>query len=210
MIRRTVRIWIAAAVLLGPAIASANSDALQRTKDLINIFLKVRSGTDAQPLSAPDRRANCVLFGQIDAYFDMETMMKSALAPNLDKFSPAELKSVTRDFAQIVRSLAYPGSGKFFDRAKYTMSGPFNNGDRSDVRMDVLEQGKDWETEVTYHWEMKNGKWMIVDASFDGDSLVVDYRNQFSRIIEQDGKDGFRNKLSEKLAEAVKKTPLCD
>ena len=40
----------------------------------------------------------------------------------------------------------------------------------------------------------------LADLSFDGDSLVRDYQNQFSRIVTKDGAEGLLKKLDQRRA----------
>ena len=64
---------------------------------------------------------------------------------------------------------------------------------------------EDFEITVTFHWMDSGSDWRIVDVSFDGASLVKDYRNQFGRIIDKEGAKGLLKRMVDRLQEEESK-----
>ena len=200
---------LAAAPITASAADKPEAQALARTRALIDVFLEVQKPPSSGALSSAQKAANCDAYQRIDRFFAFDTMIERALAPRRDKFSTAQLRTVKNEFRELIRLKAYPGSGNFFRDADYKIDPPMSDGAQVDVPMRVYEPDKDWTTDVTYHWVRQDGDWVIVDASFDGDSLLKDYQNQFSRIIDQEGVSGFMERLGNKLAEARKGAHSC-
>ena len=57
-------------------------------------------------------------------------------------------------------------------------------GDNAEVRSKIITRGRD-EIPVTYRLLRKGKDWEVYDILIEGVSLVNNYRNQFSRIINQ-------------------------
>lgn len=57
------------------------------------------------------------------------------------------------------------------------------------------------QTEIAYRMQKRGKKWVVVDMTTDGVSLVSNYRSQFNKIITKDGWDVMMQKMRDKLAE---------
>ena len=51
---------------------------------------------------------------------------------------------------------------------------------------------------VNYMLHQMNGQWMIYDITVDAISVIANYRNQFNRVINNDGYDKLVSILREK------------
>jgi ABC-type transporter MlaC component len=180
------------------------ADPIARTRELIGGFLAVKSIPAGTSLSAADQAANCKAFAALDPFFDFDAMTSEALRPVRGKFSEAQFRQYRTDFRELIRLVAYPNSGDFFRRAEFQLKA----GAPGAVVMDAHLKKEDLDTEVTFYWRDSGGSLRLVDASFDGDSLVKDYQNQFSRIVEKEGADGFVRKVREKLEKTRAERPL--
>jgi len=49
----------------------------------------------------------------------------------------------------------------------------------------------------------RDGKWLVIDLSPEGASLVATYRSQFTRILDKDGYPALKAKMQKKLAEKL-------
>jgi phospholipid transport system substrate-binding protein len=180
-----------------PLAVAAQDPALMRTEQMIAAFKKVKPGATAQ--------SNAAAFSELDSLIDYETITSRAIEPRAAKFAPAQKAEYQKKFRELIRLIAYPDSGDFFRRAKLTFKPVNTQGPETRVSFVAKLPEEDLATEVTLHWNKGgNGNLRMVDVSFDGDSLVRDYQNQFSRIIDRDGVNGLMKKLDERRAELDK------
>ena len=101
---------------------------------------------------------------------------------------------------ELIRMVAYPDSGAFLNEAKITIGAAKINGNKADVEMEALLEEEDFETIATYHWHKVKKQWKLFDVSFDGDSLIKDYQNQFGGIIKEKGVKGLVDLLNKRHA----------
>jgi ABC-type transporter MlaC component len=183
----------AAAALAAPA---DKSPALGRTEAFIAAFKQVKPGVPAEQQPKA--------FSQLDTFLDFETLTSEALKPRADKFSPAQRSEYQQKFRELIRLIAYPDSGDFFRRAQLKFGASKAQGDVTLVPFTASIPKEDLETEVTLHWASRPDGLRLVDVSFDGASLVRDYQNQFTKIIDKDGPQGLIRKLDERRAQLAK------
>ncbi len=185
-------------VLLLPALAAAKTP-LQRTQELITTFQKLETARDGKPLDDEAAARNQIIYKQLDDFYDFDTLASAPLEPYASKLTPAELSKIKPMFEELLRLVAYPRSGDFLTRAKYKLAATEK---ATDIRMDATNPREATSTNVTFHWQEKNGALRIVDVSFEGVSLILDYKNQFDRIIAREGGAGLVKKLSTRLQKA--------
>ncbi|MGI5861810.1 MAG: ABC transporter substrate-binding protein [Myxococcales bacterium] len=195
-----LRHLLAAALLLAPLAArSAEPDVAAQTNALVAAFKKAKP--DDGKLSKADREANAKAFAELDALLDGEYFTSVSIQPRADKFSPEQLTRFKSMFWQVVQLVAYPNSGAFFREAKLTFEKPTQKGEVWAAPIKAFLPAEDLETVIELHWRKGDKGLKVVDVLFDGDSLVRDYQNQFSRIVDKSGADGLLKALEEKRAE---------
>ncbi len=188
-----------AALLLPAAAFAEGPNAQKRTEAFIAALLKVKP--DDGKLTKADKDANQKVFTELDAFFDWDYLVSSPIQPRIDKFSAAEKAEYLKKFKELVRLIAYPDSGSFFKKAKYTVGAPKEEKDITTVPIDAKVVKDDLETKVDIHWAKSADGLRIHDVSFDGDSLIRDYQNQFVRIIDKEGAKGLIAKIDKRRAE---------
>jgi phospholipid transport system substrate-binding protein len=191
MFLRTLTVALA---LLVPFAASAAKDPAQtRTDQMIAAFKAVKPGAG--------EAANAKPYATLDGLIDYDTITTKAIEPRAAKFSAAQLEKFKKQFRELIRMQAYPDSGTFFRDAKLTFKPVTTEGGTSNVPFRAYVAAEDLETNVTLHWsKAKDGTLKMVDVSFDGDSLVRDYQNQFAKVVDKDGVAGLFKKLDERHA----------
>lgn len=184
-----------------PALAIAAPDpAVTRTEQMIAAFKKVKSDASTA--------ANASAFSEIDSLISYETITARALEPRATKFTAAQKADFQKKLQELIGLVAYPESGDFFRRAKLTFKPLKTEGAETHVPFTAKLPEEDLEVEVTLHWaKQADGILRMVDVSFDGDSLVRDYQNQFSKIIDKDGVKGLFQKLEERRASVDRAPP---
>jgi ABC-type transporter MlaC component len=189
------------------AVALAATPA-ERTEGMLAAFKAVKAPAEkGAALPAGDREANDKAFAALDGFIDFDAIVEGAIAPHKKKLSAAELDHYRSAFKELVRRVAYPDSGRFLSRAVLKVGASKTSGKVTDVPVKMTVAADDLETDVTFHWSEKAGAWRLVDASFDGASLVKDYQNQFGRIIDKDGAKGLLDKLDKRL-DKERKAPV--
>jgi ABC-type transporter MlaC component len=183
-------------------VAVAEADAKARTEALINAFKKVKVAKEGQTLTEAERKANEAAFVALDGFMDFDRLTTEVIAPHKDKLTPEQLTQFHQLFKELVRMIAYPKSGSAFNDAQYTFAPPTKRADGGwDVAMTITWPAEDLTVEVAFHWAEASGALRLYDVSFDGDSLIRDYQNQFGRIIEKEGAAGLMKKLETRKAE---------
>ena len=201
---RWSRPWLAVLLVLpldgllaGPARGDSGG-ATARTEGLIETFKAVRKVEDGA-LSPADQQANRAAFAALDGYFDYDRLVDDPIAVHRAQLDAAQLARYRALFRELIRTVAYPDAGGFFRDATWTLREEPRGEGRVDVHMAARVERKDLDTSVTFHWAARGGTLLLVDVSFDGDSLVADYRNQFGRILKKEGAAGLLSRLAKRL-----------
>ena len=183
---------------------AAAPDVLARTKALIEAFKAVKVAKEGTPLTATEQAANQAAFHRLDPFFAFDVMTREPLLSHQDKMTTAERDAIAAIFREVLRYSSYVQTGAFLREAKYTLTQGVSQGDRFTVEMQAHMPKDDYDTTVVLFWENKQGELRVVDVSFDGSSLVTDYKNQFGRILDKEGTGGLKKKLEARLAEQKK------
>ncbi|MDH5547548.1 MAG: ABC transporter substrate-binding protein [Gammaproteobacteria bacterium] len=178
------------AALIAPLSAWAN-DPKSRTEGFV----------DAMKASKEKDEAS---YKRIDDFIDYQTITAETVAPHSKKFSSEQMSAFQRDLTALIRIVAYPQSGKFYKEAKYKYREAQMKGKVAVVIQDTYLPSEDLEMEIGYQLAQIDGKWRITDITFDGDSMVKDYQNQFGRIIAKDGVNGLNKRIQDKFKELNK------
>lgn len=132
-------------------------------------------------------------------HFDFPRMAKRVLGKNWRKATPAQRKSFTMVFRDLlVRT--YSNSLTEYTDQKITylpVRGQTANAKKVTVRSEV-ELASGTPIEVAYSLATNKDRWMVYDIKIDGVSLVTNYRSSFSREIDQQGIDSLISKLAKK------------
>lgn len=176
-----------ALVIAVPAFAAdKGEEAKKRTNDFIQNLLKVKQAEDGKTLSAADKAANEKVFAELDGFFDWAYLTNEPVAGRADKFDKAQRAEFDKKFKDVIRLVAYPDSGAFFRKAKWAITTGKDEGEgKATARIEASRD--DLDTKVDIHMRTIDNTLRIYDVSFDGDSLVQDYKNQMVRIIDKGG-----------------------
>ncbi|MDX9722384.1 MAG: ABC transporter substrate-binding protein [Myxococcota bacterium] len=156
-------------------------------------------------MSAAQREENELSFARLDGFFDLAAFAEACIAPSKAEFSPEALERFLNSFQALVRDVAYPDSGAFLRRASVKVGVPAARDGRVFVPVAMLLPDEELELEVSFCWEGEGASARVVDVLFDGDSLVLEYMNQFGAIIDREGVAGLQRKLDAKAEELANK-----
>lgn len=179
------------ALLFVGLLAAPPTDAAlrDRTTGLIQAFLAVK----------PAPAENTKTFAALDGFLHRQALLDGALGPHAKALSAEQRAKFDADFWALLRRIAYPDSGTFFRTAKHSIT-KATPGDPSTVVLHARVEKDDLETDITFVWKANGDALQLVDVSFDGASLLIDYQNQFGRIIAKKGVDGLLAVIAERLA----------
>ncbi len=187
-----------------PAFAADRSEeAKKRTQAFIDNLLKVKAPEEGKELAKADKDANTKVFAELDGFFDWAFLTSEPIATKADKFSKEERAAFDTKFKEVIRLVAYPDSGAFFRKAKWAITTTKDEGgDKAMVRIEASKD--DLDTKVDMKLRLVDGTLRIYDVAFDGDSLVQDYKNQMSRIIDKGGVKDLMAKIDKRKADLEK------
>jgi ABC-type transporter MlaC component len=182
-----------------PAASAAALDPTARTQEMIAAFKRVPLRSVNAPKATVDKA-----FADLDAFLDFDTLAQEPIRPHLAKLDPAQRAAYAGKFREVVRLVAYPDSGEFFRKAAVKLGAPKagKGGTWVELETRLPEDGTD--TRLGLLWRPVGGALRIADLTFDGDSLVRDYQNQFGRILDKEGAAGLLKRLDDKKAELAK------
>jgi phospholipid transport system substrate-binding protein len=133
------------------------------------------------------------------ARFDFPTMSRLVLARNWKRFS----KEQQEEFIAEYKSYLANNYGERLDR--YNQEKVDITGQRDEPRGDVTVHTKIVGGEfngalVDYRLRGKTGKWLVIDVTVEGVSLVSNFRDQFKEVLSKGGPDGLLDALKKKNA----------
>ena len=129
-------------------------------------------------------------------YFDFESMAKSALGYHWRDLTPAQRNEFVPLFTEFIQD-AYLSKmeqatvEKIRQEAKtanvsFLKQTYFNSGYAEVFTTVALRDQKD-ALEINYLMHQSDGQWRVYDLTIDSISLIANYRNQFNRVINNEG-----------------------
>jgi phospholipid transport system substrate-binding protein len=162
-------------------VASVDDGAMAMTQGLVRRSLQIMRNTNA-PVTQRRRDLRAVLEG----HFDFAEMSRSALGYHWRKLTPQQRDEFTSLFkafiedAYLSKIQDYKGQDVQFIRER-----PLGGG-YVEIDSKIVQAGRD-PIPVNYLLEQKDGGWMIYDVTVDAISIIANYRNQFNRVINEQG-----------------------
>lgn len=162
-------------------VASLDDGAMAMTQGLVRQSLQILRDTNT-PVTQRRRDLRAVLEG----HFDFAEMSRSALGYHWRTLTPEQRDAFTSLFkafiedAYLSKIQDYKGQDVQFIRER-----PLGGG-YVEIDSRLIQAGKD-PIPVNYLLEQENGSWMIYDVTVDAISIIANYRNQFNRVINDQG-----------------------
>jgi phospholipid transport system substrate-binding protein len=163
---------------LAPALAQTSAKAV--TQDFIDQALRIMR--DKQKPVQEKRRE---LKPLIEMHFDATEMARSSLGYHWRSLTPDQRADFTRVFTDFIEAAYldkvqdYSGQQVQFGQSRILGEG------YAAVDTTIVQAGKD-PIPVTYLLEQTGG-WKIYDVAVDNISIIANYRNQFNRVINEQG-----------------------
>lgn len=186
------------ATLLCSSVALAAPSALDTVKQKnaeVDKLLrqKLEKGSPAEQKTKEDLRR---IAGSLLNY---EEMAKRALGPNVDKFSPTQQKEFAATFQKLLER-RYVKQLRTNVDYQIQWKGEEITGADAKVTSLIKVKTKSGSTdaELVYKLSKSASGWQVWDIITDGDSLLANYRSQFSNIITTKGADELLRRLKVK------------
>ena len=192
---RSAPLWMALSVFAGmtlvlilaqassPPYAWAFPSAQDTVNQVINTSLPVLRDKHT-PL--PQRRRQ--LRSLLERHFDFADMARIALGYHWRELNPAQRTQFTQLFTAFIEN-AYLSKIQDYAGQDVAVLGQNSEGAGfARVRSQIIQQGKQ-PIKVDYLLRDMDGDWKIYDVTVDAISIVANYRNQFNRVINDQGFD---------------------
>jgi phospholipid transport system substrate-binding protein len=202
--------------LISPARAAVppESDPLTQIRQGVSDVMAVFHVPD-MPLA--ERREKLRILA--DRYFDFDDMARSVLGYHWRALTPAQRAQFVPVFTLFIQDAYLSKLQDYTVRkvqdeaktAKIEFTGEkFEGADYAEVSSTVGLRDQQDPLAVNYEMHRNNGLWRIYDVSVDGISVIANYRNQFDRVINNDGYDALVTQLKskeEQLQEYLERPP---
>jgi phospholipid transport system substrate-binding protein len=184
-------------------VSVSSDDATASVKAIIDQSIVVFKD---QQISAPDREKK--LRGIAESHFDFAEMSKSAIGYHWKTLTPAQQSEfvplfttfiedayLSRIESYSVEKINQQIQSSMIQFVKQTSDGP----DYATVYSTVVLQDRKNPIAVNYLMRHDGNEWKIYDITIDAISVIANYRNQFNRVLNNDGYDKLVALLRQKI-----------
>jgi phospholipid transport system substrate-binding protein len=122
----------------------------------------------------------------MESHFDSTEMARSTLGYHWRSLTPDQRANFTRLFTDFIEAAYldkvqdYEGQEIQFGQSRSLGAG------YAEINTTIVQPGKN-PIPVTYLLEQSGGAWKVYDVTVDNISIIENYRNQFNRVINQQG-----------------------
>jgi phospholipid transport system substrate-binding protein len=182
--------------------AAALPDAMPEVRSLGDRILSI-----AKEPSCKADRAGCreKLRSLIGQYWDTSDMARSALGYHWKSLNDQQREQFTKLFSDLVESI-YLSRSNFSKAQQYTNSVRIaylkeipEGDDYRKIDTTVTLKDGDKPIKVDYRMRWLDGKWKVYDIIVEDISLTGNYRNQFNRVINNQGYPELVRMLQDKV-----------
>ena len=176
------------AIVATPAIipiAFADQSPTDVVKGLVNPALQIL-GDKSTPLKDRQQKLRDLVSPSV---FDYTAMTRSAMGLHWRDINDQQRQDVTQTFTAFLRDSYISRIQDFsVENVNYQGEADLGNGN-TEVRTSIEQPGSQAPVQVNYSLRKDNGKWLIYDVAVDNISIAANYRNQFNRVINNQGFD---------------------
>jgi len=178
---------------LAPA-ASADQSPTDVVKGLVGPALQILNDKSAPLKDRQDKLRQLVS----PDVFDYTAMTRSAMGLHWKDINDQQRQDVTQVFTAFLRDSYISRIQDFsVQQVNYLGESDLGNGN-TEVKTTIDQGGGKTPVQVDYSLRKENGKWLIYDVAIDNISIAANYRNQFNRVINNQGFDTLLADLKQK------------
>jgi phospholipid transport system substrate-binding protein len=173
---------VAILALDGPVRAAG--DAMDAVKSLVNPAVQILADK-----STPLKDRQTKLRDLANGYFDYTAMSRSALGMHWKDINDQQKKDFTDTFTAFLQD-SYLSRISDYSGQRINFVGQSDAGNGStEVKTAIDQSGGKAPIQVYYMLRQEGGKWLIYDVTVDNISIAANYRNQFNRVMNNQGFD---------------------
>lgn len=167
-------------------------DPMSTVKGVMNQTIAVFQDRDISPVNRRQKLRTIA-----EAHFDFSGMARSAVGFQWRTFTDDQRKEFVPLFTTFIEDVALSQIEKYsVEKVQQDIKSSvidFNreqvDGDRAEVFSTVTLQSRADPLQVTYVMKSVGGDWRIYDIDVDNISVISNYRNQFNRVLNEQGYD---------------------
>jgi phospholipid transport system substrate-binding protein len=188
---------VAALSLVGgsASLARAATDPMTVVKTVVDQALEVLKDHQT-PL--PQRQQK--LRELVNKNFDFRAMARSALGYHWRNITPEQREEFTKAFTAFVQDSYLSRMQDYSGQQVEVVSSRSQGDGYAEVMTKIVQNGKQ-PVPVDYLLHRKDDGWRIYDVTVDNISIIANYRNQFNRVVNNQGFDKLLQDLKNKQAE---------
>jgi phospholipid transport system substrate-binding protein len=174
------------------------SDAMTTVKGTVSQVLNILN--DHQSSQAERRRR---LIAVVAGHFDFADMARSSLGYHWRQLTPDQQQRFVELFTAFMED-AYLNKIEGYSGQKIEFVGETPNGPGdSQVNSRVIQPNGGQPITVDYRLKQDGGAWKVYDVTVDNISITANYRNQFNRVINNQGFDALMKEMQTKQQELI-------
>jgi phospholipid transport system substrate-binding protein len=173
-------------------VARADGGPLGTTQQMVNTALQIIANKQT-PVAQRQNQLRDVIAPR----FDFTEMSRSALGYHWKTLTPDQRANFTGIFKDFMESAYLSKIGDYSgQRVEFVKQSSLGDG-YAQVFTRIFQPGKS-PIPVNYLLEQKDGDWKVYDVTVDNISIIANYRNQFNRVINENGFDKLLSDLRAK------------
>jgi len=131
--------------------------------------------------------------------FDFTEMSKSALGYQWKKLTPQQQQEFTTVFISFIEDSYLSKLNDYRGQQVQFIKATQESGDYAQVNTNIVREGKE-PIHLDFRVMKEGGAWKVYDVTVDAISIIANYRNQFNRVMNNQGYDTLIKDLKEKQA----------
>ena len=131
--------------------------------------------------------------------FDFTEMSKSALGYQWKKLTPQQQQEFTTVFISFIEDSYLSKLNDYRGQQVQFIKASQDGADYAQVNTNIVREGKE-PIHLDFRVMKEGGAWKIYDVTVDAISIIANYRNQFNRVMNNQGYDTLIKDLKEKQA----------
>ncbi len=183
---------------------------------LLNLKAVARAATDADPMAlvkntvsqvlevlqdkqTPQQERERKVIEIVSQRLDFSDMARSSLGYNWKKLTPDQQQQFVPLFAAFMEDACISKISGYSDqKVQYVGQTSTGDGD-AEVKTTVMpSESSEQPIQVNYMLKQTAGDWKVYDVMVDDISITANYRNQFNRMINENGFDALMSAMRDK------------
>ncbi|HEV2171123.1 MAG TPA: ABC transporter substrate-binding protein [Candidatus Binatus sp.] len=183
---------------------AGSGDAIASVKTIVDQSVAVFTQKDL-PQDVRQQKLRAIA----ESHFDFAEMGRSACGYHWKTFTPEQkaefvplfTKFIEDVYLSQIESYSVEKINQQINSSKIAFTRQVSDSpDYAEVFSSVTLQDRPDPVSVNYEMSRQNGEWKIYDITIDAISVIANYRNQFNRVLNNDGYDKLIALMKQKIA----------